>query len=57
VTEDELIQQGRGKGIDYETARVDYKNTAMGSAMKSEVGFVKLIADVKTRKIIGAHIL
>lgn len=25
--------------------------------MKAEVGFVKLIADTKTRKIIGAHIL
>jgi len=29
----------------------------MGSAMKAEVWFVKLIAEKKSRKIIGAHIL
>ena len=57
VTEDELLKAWKEKWVDYETASVDYKNSAMGSAMKAEVGFVKLIADTKTRKIIGAHIL
>ena len=56
-TEDDLIKQGKKKGIDYETASVDYKNSAMGSAMKSEVGFVKMIADRNTRKVLGAHMI
>lgn len=57
VTEDELISSGKKESIDYETAIVHYKNSAMGSAMKAEVWFVKLIADKKTKKLIGGHII
>lgn len=57
LTEDELMISWKVLWIDYEIAIHHYKNSAMGSAMKSEIGFVKLIADKKTRKILGAHIL
>ena len=57
VTQDELIQQWKQEWVDYEIAIHNYKNSAMGSAMKAEVWFVKLIAEKKSRKIIGAHIL
>ncbi len=57
VTEDQLLEQGQIEGKDYEIAVHNYKNSAMGSAMKAEVGFVKLIADKKTWTLIWAHIL
>lgn len=56
-TEDELISEGKEKWKDYEIALHNYKNSAMWSAMKSEVGFVKLIADIESRQIIWAHII
>lgn len=57
VTQDELIKQWKQEGLDYEIAIHHYKNSAMGSAMKAEVWFVKLIADKNTRKVIWAHII
>ncbi|MDC0506199.1 dihydrolipoyl dehydrogenase [Candidatus Gracilibacteria bacterium] len=57
VTEDQLIKDNQVEGKDYEIAIHNYKNSAMGSAMKAEVGFVKLIADKQTGVLIGAHIL
>jgi len=57
VTQDELIRLGKQEWVDYEIAMHNYKNSAMGSAMKAEVWFVKLIADKNSRQIIGAHIL
>ena len=57
VTEDQLIKEKKVEWKDYEIAIHNYKNSAMGDAMKAEVGFVKLIADKNTRKIIWAHII
>jgi len=57
VTEDELIKQWKQEGLDYELAIHNYKNSAMWDAMKAELGFVKLIADKYTWKLIGAHII
>jgi dihydrolipoamide dehydrogenase len=57
VTEDELLAQGKIAGKDYVVAWNEYKHSAMGMAMRPEVGGVKLIADAKTRKLIGAHIV
>lgn len=34
-----------------------YKNSAMGMAMQPEVGFVKLLFDKKSLRLLGAHIL
>lgn len=57
VTEDELQKDGKILGKDYITETHNYKNSAMGSAMKSEVWFVKIIANPKTGEILGAHII
>ena len=56
-TEDQLIKVGKVLDEDYVVAINDYKNSAMGDAMRPKVGFVKLIADKKTGKLIGAHII
>lgn len=57
VTEDELEKDWKKSWVDYEVAIHNYKNSAMGSAMKSDIGFVKLIAEKSTGKLIGWHIL
>jgi mycothione reductase len=57
VTQDELIKNWKVEWVDYEVALHNYKNSAMGAAMKAEVWFVKLIAEKKTGKLLWAHIL
>lgn len=57
MTQDELEKLGKMEWVDYEIALHNYKNSAMWSAMKAEVGFVKLIAEKGTGKILWAHIL
>ncbi len=57
ITEDQLIKENKKIWIDYEIAIHHYKNSAMGSAMKAELWFVKLIAEKKTEILIGAHII
>lgn len=57
MTEDALIKNGLVSGKDYSVGINHYRNSAMGDAMRAEVGFVKLIADKKTRKLLGAHII
>lgn len=57
VTEDELIHTWKVLWSDYEISIHYYKNSAMGSAMKAEVWFVKLIAEKHTWKLMWAHIL
>jgi pyruvate/2-oxoglutarate dehydrogenase complex dihydrolipoamide dehydrogenase (E3) component len=57
VTQDVLIASGKVEGVDYEVALHNYSASAMWSAMKAQVWFVKLIADKQTRNIIGAHII
>ena len=53
LTEAEAEQSGRR----YVTARQDYGSVAYGWAMEDSEHFVKLIADPRTRKLLGAHIL
>ncbi len=57
VTEDALLAEGKVEGTDYVVGINHYKNSAMGMAMRPEVGMVKLIADKRSRKLIGAHII
>lgn len=57
VTEDELISKGKKEGKDYVIGLNNYKNSAMGMARLSDHGFVKLIFDKKSQKLIGAHII
>lgn len=57
VTQDQLIREWKVEWSDYEVAIHEYKNSAMWSAMKADIGFVKLIAEKSSRQIIGAHII
>ena len=57
VTQDELVREWKQEWLDYEVATHDYRNSAMGSAMKAQVWFVKLIADKATGQVIWAHII
>lgn len=52
-TEDEL----KNDGIEYVSGVNPYSRSAMGSARLSDHGFVKLLFDKKSKKLIGAHII
>ncbi len=41
----------------YIVGKAFYKNSAMGMALRSEEGFVKLLFDKRSKKLIGAHII
>ena len=49
--------QVQDRGKPYVTARQDYGSVAYGWAMEDTEHFVKLIADPKTKRLLGAHIL
>jgi dihydrolipoamide dehydrogenase len=53
ATEQEL----KAKGVDYAKGFFRYIETGMGKAIEDEDGFVKVLADRKTRRILGCHIL
>ncbi len=53
VTEAECIK----KGIDFVVGKNSYKDSAMGMALRSEYGFVKLIFERVSTRLIGAHII
>lgn len=53
ATEQELI----ANGTEYITYTQPYSATAYGWAMDDSVGFAKVIADPKTRLLLGAHII
>ncbi|WP_061233243.1 dihydrolipoyl dehydrogenase [Leptospira noguchii] len=50
-TEEQLIQEG----IDYIAAKNPYSASATGMARLSDSGFVKILVDKKSRKVLGAH--
>lgn len=52
-TEEELKQEG----VDYVVGLNSYAQSAMGMALRSEHGFVKILIERKTRRILGAHII
>lgn len=52
-TEEELVAQGR----EYIVGRNWYEKSAMGMALKSEHGLVKLLFDKHTKQLLGAHIV
>jgi len=51
--EKDLIQ----KKVDYAIGTYHFNNTGMGIAIQDNEGFVKILADRQTRKILGCHIL
>lgn len=52
-TEEELIQEG----IDYVAAKNSYSDSATGMARLSDSGFVKILIDKKSKKVLGAHVI
>ena len=57
LTQDELEKQGKKEWVDYVISIAHYKNTAMGSAMQSDIWFVKLIVDPTSGMLLWAHII
>ena len=49
--------QAAEQGIDYVVSREDYGKTAFGWAMEDTDHFVKIIADAKSKIILGAHVI
>jgi mycothione reductase len=49
--------QAEEQGIDYVVSRQDYGETAFGWAMEDIDHFVKIIADAKSKIILGAHVI
>lgn len=52
-TETEL----KNEGVDYVVGLNHYKNSAMGDARLSDHGFVKILVERSTKKILGVHII
>jgi dihydrolipoamide dehydrogenase len=50
-------QELRAAGVDYTVGRHAYFDTAMGKAIEDRDGFVKILVDRTTRRILGCHIL
>ena len=50
-------EQLKEKKIDYAVGKKNYIETGMGTALNDKEGFVKLLVDRKTRKILGCHIM
>ena len=53
LTEAEAVE----RGIDYVVSSQDYGETAFGWAMEDTDHFVKIIADAKSKVILGAHLI
>jgi len=52
-TEDEL----KNEGVDYVVGLNHYKDSAMGMALLSDHGFVKILIERTNKKLLGAHII
>lgn len=50
-------QQLRAEKIDYAVGRHNYIDTAMGKAIEDRSGFVKILVDKETKKILGCHMM
>eukprot|EP00741_Cyanophora_paradoxa_P007242 tig00001094_g7006.t1 len=53
----ETEEQLKARGANYVKAVNKYANSAMGMALRSESGFVKLLVERGSRKILGCHIV
>jgi len=50
-------QQLKAEKAEYLVGGYSYYNTGMGKAIEDQTGFVKLLVDKKTQKILGCHIM
>lgn len=53
LTEIAAVREGRS----FDVGRYDYKNTAYGSSIEDNDGFVKVLADRESAEILGCHII
>ncbi|MBI5133274.1 MAG: dihydrolipoamide dehydrogenase [Thaumarchaeota archaeon] len=53
MTEEELKE----KSVKYAKGYYKYIDTAMGTAIDDQVGYIKVLADPETKKILGCHII
>ncbi|GAA1339900.1 mycothione reductase [Arthrobacter roseus] len=57
LTEDQALARGSRTGVATVLAVQEYTSTAYGWAMEDTTGFVKLIAEKKSGRLLGAHIM
>ena len=50
-------QEARERGVEFVTSRQAYGDTAYGWAMEDTSGFAKALADPRTGRLLGAHVL
>lgn len=50
-------EEARRSGLDVRVARRDYAEAAWGWALEDTTSFVKLVMEVSTRRLLGAHIV
>jgi len=50
-------EEAKDKGLDYAVSKYPYIKTGKGKALEDKNGFVKIIGDKKSKKMVGAHIL
>lgn len=50
-------QQAKNRGLDYRTGKFLFKANGRARAMDETEGFVKIMADSKTDKVLGVHII
>ncbi|HEX8830606.1 MAG TPA: dihydrolipoyl dehydrogenase, partial [Longimicrobium sp.] len=53
ATEEEL----KGRGVEYKTGKFPFLANGRAKAMGETDGFVKILADAKTDRMLGAHII
>ena len=57
MTEQEALRDTRARGVELAVAVQEYGSTAYGWAMEDTTGFVKLLAEKDSGKLLGAHIM
>ncbi|MET4061327.1 mycothione reductase [Arthrobacter sp. UYP6] len=57
MTEEEACADTEARGVELALAVQEYGSTAYGWAMEDTTGFVKLLAEKESGKILGAHIM
>ncbi|UWX98230.1 mycothione reductase [Arthrobacter zhaoxinii] len=57
MTEDEALADTEARGVELALAVQEYGSTAYGWAMEDSTGFVKLLAEKESGRLLGAHIM
>ncbi|MCQ1957589.1 mycothione reductase [Arthrobacter sp. zg-Y826] len=57
MTEDQAIADTEARGVELALAVQEYGSTAYGWAMEDSTGFVKLLAERESGRLLGAHIM